>query len=452
MSGNAHIYVEPKLPGWWDRFIIALTLASIGLLLVDARLEGDHAAGAIISYVDLGVCAVFLADFAWRLAKAQNRWAFFRRNWIDLLGSIPLIEPLRAARIVRFARLLRILRIAVLVRRVFERRGVKLPPAVGYLVIVTVCIWLSAGAGFYAFEGGANENVTSLDDALWWSMTTLSTVGYGDLYPATGGGRVVALVTMVLGIGVLGTLAGTLATAFMDARERRLRGLGSFVMKDHLLILGYNDHAMASVAEFRADPRFADAGVVIVAELERTPTEDASVRFVSGSPALRASLDRASAADAGAALVLSRDPRDPRSDLETAVVVHALRRVNPRVPIAAELVDAKHRDVVSEAGADAAVSTSLVVSALLVRSLQDIGAFDLVMDLLSNERGSEFYRVQVPGEFVGKAFGDYAHAMVDRAISVVAIARQRELEVNPDPAQTLRAGDEAFVIARDPPK
>ncbi len=451
MARRAHVYVEPRLPGWWDRTVIVLTVLSIAILLVDARLEGDVEAARLIIYADLAVCAVFLFDFGWRLAKAEQRWAFFRRNWIDLLGSIPLIEPLRAARIVRFTRLLRVLRIVVLVRRVFERHDIHMPPAVRYLMLLATGIWLLAGAGFYAFEGGANDGVTSIDDALWWSMTTLTTVGYGDLYPATGGGRVVALVTMVLGIGVLGTLAGTLATAFMDARDRRLRGKRSYVMKDHLLMLGWNEQSAAAIAEFRADPRFVDAGIVLLADLERTPVEDSSIKFVAGSPALRANLERASADKAGAVLVMSADPRDARSDLETAVVVHALRRLNPTVPVAAELVDAKHRSIVSEAGANAAVSTSLVVSALLVRSVQDLGAFDLVMELLSNEAGSEFYRVPIPSEFTGKDFRDYAHAMIERAISVVALARDGGMTVNPEPGTKLAAGDQAFVVARDPP-
>ena len=445
------IYVEPRMPRWWDRLIVGLTLVAIVLLLLDLGLDRDSPAAQAIGWTDFGLCMLFLADFGARFRRAERRWEFLRRNWIDVLGSIPFVGPLRAARAVRLVRLLRLMRVAVLVRKILQRHDVQVPRSLRYIALVAAAIWLAAGGAFYAFEVGVNQNVHGFDDALWWSITTLSTVGYGDMYPLTAGGRVAALVTMVLGVGVLGTLAGSLATAFIEARGRARKGLRAYAMRNHLLVLGWNDHAPAVMDEFVRDPRHADTPIVLVADLEALPVEDSTVRFVRGSTARRSSLERACAADAAAVVVLASDPLAPESDLRTALTVGAVRRLNPSVPISAELVYPKNRELVEEAGCSAIVNASLLVSALLVRGIQDMGSLELVHDLLSNTGGSQIYRIKLPASQTGHTFRECAAALLDRRATLVAVARGSEIVTNPDPELCLTKNDEVFVVSRVPP-
>jgi voltage-gated potassium channel len=445
------LYVEPQLPRWWDYGVIGLTIAALVLLALDLNVEDHSRAGLLVGWIDAGFCLAFAADFVGRLLKAEQRWTFVRRNWYDLVGAIPIAEPLRLARLVRLVRLLRLLRMASLGRRLLVRYDVEIPSSLRYLGAVSLVVWIGTGLAFYGFESGHNQGVRSIEDALWWSMSTLSTVGYGDLYPRSTGGRAVALVTMVLGVGVLGTLAASLAAAFVEARNRGHRGLRSLVMKDHLMVLGWNDKGMLTLEEFRGDPRFQDIAVVVVAEREETPIDEGRIHFVRGQPTRIEPLERASAGSAVAAIVLANDPHDARSDHETALVVHQLRRLNPRIRISAELVDPGNAELVRQAGSDAIVSTKLITSALLARSVQDAGALELVTDLLSSGEGSEIYRVPVPPQYAGKPFRDYAIHMLERACAVVAISRSGGILVNPEPGYALSAGDEAFVVAADPP-
>ena len=115
-----------------------------------------------------------------------------------------------------------------------------------------------------------------------WSMTTLSTVGYGDLYPVTFGGRVVAITTMIVGVGVLGTLAATVAAGLIEFRERGRKGLRSHMLKDHLLVLGWNEKSFAAIDDFRHDPRYLEMRICVVADLEAAPIAE-PVRFVRGA-------------------------------------------------------------------------------------------------------------------------------------------------------------------------
>ncbi len=451
---GSFLYVEPELPRWWDTTVIALTAASLAFLVVDLGFEDDTSFWIEgLRWVDAALCGVFIVDFGLRMARSKQRWQFFKRNWLDLLGAIPLVGPLRTLRVVRVVRILRFTRIAVLTRRLLRHFDIAVPTqALGYLTLITVAIWLAAGMSFFAFEHGVNENVRAIDDALWWSMTTLSTVGYGDLYPITAGGRAVAFGTMILGVGVLGTLAATLATALLDARDRGRKGLRSYRMDRHLLILGWNEKAPAAVADFRNDPRYATTPVVVVADLPEAPMTDASIRFVRGQPGRVDVLDRASARDAAVAIAFARDSTDPRSDHETAMVVLAFRELNPKARVSAELVHPDHREYLMRVGCDSVVDNHAITSTLLVRTTQDLGVAEVLEELVRNGSGAELYRVPIPAAYVGRSVRDYCIGMLDHGCMVIGLIRDGRHMLNPDRQLRIVEDDQAYVVADEPPE
>jgi len=170
------------------------------------------------------IWAAFAAEFAVVISLAQNRAAYARKAWLDLVIiviSFPVLPELlaltRLVRLVRLARLSRLLRtlrvIPILVRgftalgRLFKKRGF------GYVTFVFLLVALTTGALFALFEGH------SLVDGLWWTVVTLTTVGYGDLTPATPGGRATAAVLMVTSIGVVSFITANIAAFFIEEDE-----------------------------------------------------------------------------------------------------------------------------------------------------------------------------------------------------------------------------------------
>lgn len=451
MGGRATVYVEPTMPQWWDRMVLVGTVAALALLLVDMGLPPEGATSILISRIDLGFCILFVIDFGLRYRKASNKWRFFKRNWIDLLGSIPLVGPFRVARAVRMVRLVRMTRVFALTIKLLRRRGIRIPSgALANLGLVTGLMWLAAGGAFYYFEHGTNDGIQGIDDALWWSMTTLSTVGYGDLYPGTDGGRLVAGTTMVIGIGVLGTLAATIASAFIEVRERARRGAGSYRLKNHLLVLGWNAKSAQAIEEFRHDPRYQQMPICVVADVPETPLDDPGVRFIRGLKSKREVLKRASPEKAALAIVFARDPTDPRSDHETALTIHLLRRFNSKIRISAELVDAENHEHLTDAGCDAVIDIGTVVSNLMVRAVQDVGVSEVVTELISAHEGCEIYRVSVAKDLIGKPYRDLAISFVDRGCCLLGIARDGAILVNPESDIPVEKGDEAFVVSHEP--
>jgi voltage-gated potassium channel len=438
------------MPRAWEALIVALTVISFVMVMIQWALPAGSDWSEPLDLADDLTCAVFLADFGARLWRSDDRKALLRQSWLDLVGAIPLVGPLRVVRLARLFRIVRLWRAARGARHLLGRDVEVLGGRVGNVGVVSLVVWVAAAGVFYELERGVNPSLHSFTDALWWAITTLSTVGYGDMYPVTPAGRLVAIVTMVLGVGVLGTLAASLAAGLLELRDWGRRGLGRTNVRDHLLVLGWSSKSPAAVAAFRADPRYERMPVVIAADLESAPVAESEARFVRGQPSKREVLERASAAHAARAVIFARDPSDPRSDHETALVAMTLRKLNPRARMAVELVSSEHHELLEDCGCDAIVDASRVSVRLMVRGVQDVGVSDVVEGLLESEKGPELYRVPVPAALVGRTYRDSAIALVDRRASLIGLARGQVRLLNPDPALVILADDELFVVAQEP--
>jgi voltage-gated potassium channel len=207
---------ERLSPGY-QIFMLVLCLYSLGILIYQASGAATPSTIAILDYADFGVCMLFLGDFVYSLVRAENRWRyFFTWGWLDLLSSIPAIDVARwgrAARILRIFRLLRAVRASQLLADfIVKKRAQNGLLAVSLLAIILVT---ACSIVILRVESAANGNIATANDALWWAFTTITTVGYGDRYPVTGEGRVIAVVLMIGGVGLFGTFSGLLASWFV---------------------------------------------------------------------------------------------------------------------------------------------------------------------------------------------------------------------------------------------
>ncbi|MFI6942961.1 potassium channel family protein [Streptomyces sp. NPDC050418] len=170
------------------------------------------------SAVEQAVWATFAADYLVRLVLSRQRLHFVRHHWLDLLAVLlPLLRPLK---------LLRLVSALVLVgRRARMATQIKLTTYVGGSVVGLLVF--GSLAVLEVERNAPDGNIKTLDDALWWSFTTMTTVGYGDHSPTTGLGRLLAVGLMISGIAVLGVVTANIAAWFIsrfeqdDAEERR---------------------------------------------------------------------------------------------------------------------------------------------------------------------------------------------------------------------------------------
>jgi voltage-gated potassium channel len=208
----------------YEVFILLLTILSLGIMVLLLLPTLSPATVNLLKFYDNLICFIFLADFGWRMKRAPSKRGYFIDDggWLDLVGSLPNFGLFRYASILRLARISRLLRILhrlgrqnrrELIRDFVEHRG----EYAGFItIILALLVMTSASVLVLQFESkAAGANITSGGVALWWSVVTITTVGYGDYYPVTLGGRIVAAFVMFAGVGIIASLASLLASVLI---------------------------------------------------------------------------------------------------------------------------------------------------------------------------------------------------------------------------------------------
>jgi voltage-gated potassium channel len=171
---------------------------------------------------------VFLAELVIMLAVVPNRWRWIRTHKLDVIITVltpPVMPPgLQSLRALRLLRLLRLARLGPIARRLFTGEGLRLA---GFLALAVV---FGGGVAFYSAEHRTQH--VGLGDSIWWAATTMTTVGYGDLFPKTTMGRFVGVTVMVVGIGLLALLTGAVAEQFLKAEVAETEETGEQVEQE----------------------------------------------------------------------------------------------------------------------------------------------------------------------------------------------------------------------------
>jgi voltage-gated potassium channel len=214
---------EHHFSGAYQFFMLALCLFALAGLATDTLLPKASPVRDVLRYADTAICALFFVDFLLQLKRAPNRWRYFSRwGWIDLLSSIPMVDVLRVGRAARVMRIFRVVRgvrsTKLLADFILGRRA---QGAFLAATLVSLLLVVFASIAVLQFEQVAGANITTADDAVWWAIVTLTTVGYGDRYPITGEGRVVAGLLMIAGVGLFGTFSGYVASWFLAPGEKK---------------------------------------------------------------------------------------------------------------------------------------------------------------------------------------------------------------------------------------
>lgn len=197
----------------WVAFWNNILLIPMFTIMVLETSTGGTSHGSEFATANLFFCISFLGEYALGLALVDNRRAYLRdfAKLTDLVSSIPFGYLFQGLRIVRLFRVLRLARVMWRARR-FKGKGAKLLRVVGMIGSLTF-------AGAMALRIVEPNAAPNLFSAVWWSVVTLSTVGYGDIMPATGAGRVVAMTLIFAGIGVFGFMAGFVTSLMEDPEE-----------------------------------------------------------------------------------------------------------------------------------------------------------------------------------------------------------------------------------------
>ncbi|HUC14218.1 MAG TPA: potassium channel family protein [Acidimicrobiales bacterium] len=203
-----------------DPVMMVLALLWLPVLVVPlvSHLHGSIAIA--FATVDYFVWAAFLLEYVAKLWLSVDRWRFVRHHLLDLaMVAVPVLRPVRLARLLRFVRLGRV--VIVLGASLCRARAMLTHHALHFVLLAVVAI-VFAGAGLELVleqHSAGPTTIHNFGDALWWAVVTVTTVGYGDKVPMTGGGKWIATALMFTGIGLVGTLTATIASYFVQEQQ-----------------------------------------------------------------------------------------------------------------------------------------------------------------------------------------------------------------------------------------
>jgi len=204
----------------YELFILAVSILSIVNLVLLAVFTFKSQYWWVVAFMDIPLTLILFWDFLYRLRTAPSKRRYLGRGGgiFDFLGCLPALRIFRLFRIVRAVRVIRRLGGPRVIR---EMRS-EIASGTVYLVVFFGLVTLEVcGLLELHFEMNAKgANITTGGDALWWGYVTATTVGYGDQYPVTTGGRLVGLVMLTVGVVLFATLSGFLAQAFLSRKAQ----------------------------------------------------------------------------------------------------------------------------------------------------------------------------------------------------------------------------------------
>jgi len=208
-AGGAYERFVDRTENW----MLALAVVFLGVL-VWPLIDKDMSPGLrdAVHWADVTIWLVFVLEYLIRLTLAPQRWRFVRTHIPDLI--VVLVPPLRGLRVLIVFRMLRLLGVVSMASRL-SRQSLHVRTGT-YIALLAIGVLLAGALTVLEVERSAPEaNITSFQDAVWWALTTMTTVGYGDRFPVTAEGRLMAAGLMLSGIAVLGVLTASIAAWFV---------------------------------------------------------------------------------------------------------------------------------------------------------------------------------------------------------------------------------------------
>ena len=385
-------------------------------------------------------------------------------NLIDLITVLGGTPALRALRVFRMLKLLRIIKTFDVLRYSNPFYGIldayeknQLLYAFGFFILLGSTTL--GGISIYMAEHQINGGITNLADGLWWAMVTLTTVGYGDISPVTGIGRVVGGSLMVVGMFTLALFAGivsqTLLSSVLSLREEQFRM--SSTMK-HLVICGYSSGARSLLTTLDEEFNFNNIKPIILAPFPRPPDIPVDFEWIQGDPTKEDELDKVRLVYAEACMVVADQRNNPQTaDARTILTIFTLRSYLAKHPItktrqqpvtiAVEILEDENIAHAETAGADEIVSSTKVGYSMLSHAVNQRGSAKILDSILSAKSQNLYITSYIDGYTLNKPFLTVQEELRRfYGILVIGIRHGEQSTVNPSDNPTFEEGDSIIYL------
>ena len=290
------------------------------------------------------------------------------------------------------------------------------------LMVMMIVIFMS--------EQKTNSSINSLFDAFWYTIVTVTTVGYGDIAPASFWGRLSAMALLLVGVAIFGALSGKFASFILDRQQKKDKGLLKMTnMKNHLLICGWKP-GFENILEgmLLANPEIPPEQVVILnnarhSEIEAIQANEKlkAINFLRGDFTDEEALLKAHIKSAERVLILadrSEDFSTLETDSRTVLAVITIKNLNPRIYCVAEIIDSKFEKHLSLARCDEIIMTSDYEQNLLVQASSGKGMSHILRELAAENENQGLFLTDIPSKFVGGPYEEYSKSLNGKDILI----------------------------------
>lgn len=293
------------------------------------------------------------------------------------------------------------------------------------------------------------ETFPTLFDSFWWTMTTLTTVGYGDFFPVTVAGRLVGIFLFIFGIGLIGVLIGKIVEAASTYQRLKKEGKLMYKKSGHYVYIGWSKKTEQAIKEVLYHNNGAE--IVLVEDTPETPLTDDKVHFISGDPTEERILHKANIIEAKRVAIFS-DPsiedtvlRDGKS-LLIASAVEALS-VTHQVDIqtVVEICEERHISKFNHIRVDDFILSDDSVSLLMAKATLQPGTTTIFRQLLSKRFGNNIYVVKTKDTW--KTYRDASQKLLDDGAVLIAV--NEDMDFKDAIKKPLKKGDNLYVICDD---
>jgi voltage-gated potassium channel len=330
-----------------------------------------------------------------------------------------------------------------MVRR-YLLRGVISLSTHGWTIIMLLLLFLYFSGYLLMLYFGETGVIESYS---WWFAVTITTVGYGDISPATSGGQWTAIIIMILGIGSIALLIGKIAEWIIMISEKQMNGSLQLKLEGHILIMGYRGlRTKKLVEEILADMEDESKKIVLCSStLEKNPYDQEKVKYVKGELASEDVLKRSCCSKADKVIVMGDD------DDQTFFTSFAIRQINTHAHLVAFMQNEDHVSKLSCLPADnPELNQTILPSAinLIVQEIQDPQSSHVLQQLMSNLNGATLYRLDIP-EKLNKnwLFSDLFINFRNLYNVTILAVKDQQVITNPDMGMPINNGMSLFYMA-----
>jgi voltage-gated potassium channel len=302
--------------------------------------------------------------------------------------------------------------------------------------VTLMLIFLCSFAVFYFEHNETEANIHSLWDSFWWAIVTVGTVGYGDRYPVSVAGRLVGLLLIFSGVGLMSLLTATIASVFVEKKIKEEKGLDTVKVKDHIVICGWNQHTEEVLQGLTNSGSLENISAVLINELSidemdaiKTKYKKYELKFLRGDYVHEDVLLRANIKKAGFALLmadLSGSHSRDRIDERTALAALTIKSVAPDVKIIAELLDEVNKPHLRRTNVDEIIVRGEHLGSLLASAIISPGLPRVLSSIMSLGEKDRLWRADIPKSYVGKTFKELSVYFRERQAIIIGVMREKK--------------------------